>query len=281
MKPAFHMPSRSWTCTDWDQLWERRCRDFVLFQAAGTFESPLKVHLNLSVPKNAKRIIEVGSGSGRLAVQLAVDHPESIVIGLDKSAWAIRLSERMALAKGCTNVLFIQGDMRQLPFPSGTFDFVISEGLIEHFDDYRQLVSEHSRVCANGGCVVEIVPNAYCVPHRFLMLWQGNRYYYGFMRLFSRGKLASIMMQCGLLPTYEFGVDPFYLSGARWYKIAPIVKSADYILRPLLDGLSRGAFSRALGFEIGIAGILHNKTLSVGRAKCLAPLKRNVKCTRR
>lgn len=255
MKPALKWPQQSWTWQDWDKLWEKRYREFERFEAEGFFVSPTRKHLNKAVPAHARRLLEVGSGSGRLAVQLALDHPGSLVTGVDKSPWAIRLAERIALQMNCTNVNFIHSDMRKLPFISKSFDFVVSEGLIEHFNDYQELVQEHVRMCDVLGCVVEIVPNAYCLPHRLLMLWQGDRYYYGKMRLMTRGEMSKLLASFGLIPTHTFGIDPLYLSGARWYSISPILRATDRLVRRPLDMISRGAFSRALGFEIGVAAI--------------------------
>ena len=60
----------------------------------------------------------------------------------------------------------------RLPFPSGTFDFVFSDQVLEHVDDHRAALGEISRVLRGGGWTLHIFPSKFCLvePHTFVPL---------------------------------------------------------------------------------------------------------------
>lgn len=55
----------------------------------------------------------------------------------------------------------VRGDVGRLPFPSGSFDMVISRSVVEHLEDPARVFNEFSRVLRPGGRVVIITPNKY------------------------------------------------------------------------------------------------------------------------
>ena len=55
----------------------------------------------------------------------------------------------------------IRGDVGALPFPSDSFDIVISRSVVEHLDEPPQVFREFARVLRPGGTVVIITPNKY------------------------------------------------------------------------------------------------------------------------
>jgi SAM-dependent methyltransferase len=82
-------------------------------------------------------------------------------------------------AYGCDIVLERETEFLQLirspyrlPFPSGTFDFVFSDQVLEHVDDHALALSEISRVLRDGGWTLHIFPSKFCVvePHTFVPL---------------------------------------------------------------------------------------------------------------
>jgi release factor glutamine methyltransferase len=73
----------------------------------------------------APRIIDIGTGSGNLAVTLAKALPKARVTATDQSADALKVAEANATRHG-VQVRFLQGDVFE-PVPAGeTFDFVVS-----------------------------------------------------------------------------------------------------------------------------------------------------------
>jgi ubiquinone/menaquinone biosynthesis C-methylase UbiE len=55
----------------------------------------------------------------------------------------------------------VRGDLGRLPFPSNSFDMVISRSVVEHLEDPPAVFGEFSRILRPGGKVVLITPNKY------------------------------------------------------------------------------------------------------------------------
>lgn len=102
----------------------------------------------VQMASNAKEILEVGVGTGRM-VGLLRD------AGCKARFSAIDLCDRGAI----DGVDLRIGDARQLPFEDNRFDFSYSLGVIEHFPESRQAVMEHMRVTRPGGHVLITTPH--------------------------------------------------------------------------------------------------------------------------
>ena len=75
--------------------------------------------------------LDVGCGSGALAIAIAKRNPKAHVTGIDRwgkeyASFNKELCEGNARAEGVSNVRFLQGDATQLDFPDETFDAVAS-----------------------------------------------------------------------------------------------------------------------------------------------------------
>lgn len=70
------------------------------------------------------RILDIGTGSGILAVTLALELPEATILAVDRSADALALSRENADRLGA-RVEFREGDLFA-PFPGDPFDVVVS-----------------------------------------------------------------------------------------------------------------------------------------------------------
>ncbi len=98
------------------------------------------------------------------------------------------------------NVKMLVGDVRELPFRDGTFDYIYSMGTIEHFPDYRKAAAELYRVLAPGGRAIIGVPNLFDPFLRPLMVsilsWLG-KYPYSPEKAFSAAQLAKLLAGVG------------------------------------------------------------------------------------
>src|SRR4030095_9957555 len=86
-------------------------------------------------------ILEIGSGLGLLAEQIATLVPQSAVWGLEYS------SDQLNVAKDRRhpNLHFLQGDARRLPFRNESFAVVYCRYVLEHVTDPVRVLKEAHR----------------------------------------------------------------------------------------------------------------------------------------
>ncbi|MCX4996922.1 class I SAM-dependent methyltransferase [Streptomyces longwoodensis] len=106
------------------------------------------------VPHDARRLLDLGCGTGIVTRRLAAARPGTRVTGVDLSpGMARRAAARLPGA-------VVVADSRRLPFPDGAFDAVSSVWLLHLFDDahdVRRVVAECARVLRPGGVYVTTV----------------------------------------------------------------------------------------------------------------------------
>jgi len=108
----------------------------------------------LNVPAGS-RVLEVGSGLGLLAADVAAASPGVQVVGIELSAAQIAagLQLRSGQAANAPVVTFKQGDAHAIDFPDGSFDLVYARYLLEHVADPARVLREMCRVARPGGLV--------------------------------------------------------------------------------------------------------------------------------
>ncbi|MGE0549177.1 MAG: class I SAM-dependent methyltransferase [Kofleriaceae bacterium] len=100
------------------------------------------------------RLLELGAGSGRLAIQIKRHHPDVTIDAVDADPSMVSRSQRAA-AKAGVDVAFHCGDMTQLP-ELGTFDRVYSTMVFHHLSLRAKLqaLGDARRVLRPGGSFV-------------------------------------------------------------------------------------------------------------------------------
>lgn len=76
-----------------------------------------------------KLFLDAGCGSADKAIQLAKTHPEATVVAFDLSD---TVEKSKAAAQGLPNIVFLKADVNRLPFAEGSFDFIMSFGVLHH-----------------------------------------------------------------------------------------------------------------------------------------------------
>ena len=108
--------------------------------------------LELAAPKDGESLLDVGCGTGMMALRIAALHPGCAVYGIDLSPKMIAVARRDAEERGLT-VDFRVGSITGLPYPDGSCDVVITNIMYHHLDlaEKQQAVSEVARVLKPGG----------------------------------------------------------------------------------------------------------------------------------
>ena len=103
------------------------------------------------------RGLDVGCGSGALAIACAKRNPNAAFVGVDRwgkeyASFSKLLCERNAIVEGVGNVSFARGDATKLDFPDESFDAVVSNYVYHNVPGDRQaLLLETLRVLKKGG----------------------------------------------------------------------------------------------------------------------------------
>src|SRR5437868_3804722 len=99
-----------------------------------------------------ERVLDLGSGAGTdslVAAQMV--GPAGSVTGVDMTPEMLAKARAAAAEAGAGNVEFVDSEAERLPFADGSFDVVISNGVIDLIPDKDAVFSELFRVLTPGG----------------------------------------------------------------------------------------------------------------------------------
>lgn len=99
----------------------------------------------------AHRVLDLGCGTGTLALLIKRLHPTIQVVGLDPDPRALARAKRKA-AGAAVGIRFDQGYANDLPYPDASFDRVFSSFMFHHVwpDQRENTLREARRVLAPG-----------------------------------------------------------------------------------------------------------------------------------
>jgi 2-polyprenyl-3-methyl-5-hydroxy-6-metoxy-1,4-benzoquinol methylase len=126
-------------------------------------------------PFEGRRMLDVGTGTGRAAITLA--RQGAAVTGVDASAQMLSVARSRAAAAGFS-IDFVPGDAHHLPFAERSFDAAVCLRVIMHTPDWGRCLAELCRV-SRGRIVVDFpaLPSAAALESgaRRLALALGSR----------------------------------------------------------------------------------------------------------
>jgi ubiquinone/menaquinone biosynthesis C-methylase UbiE len=97
-------------------------------------------------------VLDLGSGAGTdslVAAQMV--GAEGHVTGIDMTPEMLAKARDAAAELGSGNVEFVEGEAERLPFQDGSFDVVVSNGVIDLIPDKEAVFAELFRVLRPGG----------------------------------------------------------------------------------------------------------------------------------
>jgi ubiquinone/menaquinone biosynthesis C-methylase UbiE len=102
-----------------------------------------------------KRVADIGCGDGHFTRRFWDRGNPSFMAGIDPAANAIQVANAK---RGDRNIDFEVGNGHALPWPDGSFDLAVIEGVLHHDDEPWSTIREAFRVAPN---VVILEPNGY------------------------------------------------------------------------------------------------------------------------
>ena len=115
------------------------------------------------------RVLDVGCGNGLFGGYLK-EKTGCRIVGVDASEFALKEARKAGFDEVhlCPDL-----DSRALPFPDGTFDFVLCKDVLEHLLVPLHLLKETRRLLKPGGLLLSHVPNHFTLPARLRFVF-GN-----------------------------------------------------------------------------------------------------------
>lgn len=116
------------------------------------FQGFAETALNMGVASG--RVLDVGTGSGWVAIRVARLNPEFRIDAIDLAHSMIDLATANARRERTGNITFSIGDAKQIPFDDQTFDLVICHQLLHQLPDPVVALREMNRVVKRNGALL-------------------------------------------------------------------------------------------------------------------------------
>lgn len=108
--------------------------------------------LNTSPEKGA--FLDVGTGTGWIAIGVAKHNPKCSVTAIDLSATMLNVAEKNAQNEGVGDrINFLKMDAKSMPFQDHAFDSVFSHNMLHHIPNPIEMVNEMGRVVKEDGAI--------------------------------------------------------------------------------------------------------------------------------
>lgn len=174
-----------------------------------------------------KKVLEAGSGSGRISAQLAAHGAE--VTLLDTSKTAIDISKKIFAVKNQKG-RFVNGSFFDAPFRDKSFDVVWNAGVLEHFThaEQKMMLSELNRILKDGGLLITLNPSIRALLYRFGMWWGLRLGNWGSGEEFPISSLTGLFDETGFETVREYRVG--FLEELRFLCHCPIFLPFTYVL---------------------------------------------------
>jgi SAM-dependent methyltransferase len=211
----------------WDALWSNKgLPDWDTLS-----EDILRALLREVGPVQGRCLVEAGSGSGRISLDLASRGAAVTLVDLSPVALAVA---RERFQRAARQAVFLRADIRDMPLPDASFDVAWSAGVLEHLPapGRRRALAEMGRVVRPGGRVIAVVPFARCLIYRIGKWWSERSGDWPYGREEPLDTLGPDLAAAGLRleREYSFGFEhsfyfidfiadagPFKDVVARWY----------------------------------------------------------------
>ena len=242
--------------SDINSIWSRVWHTQKMVDTEKFFSSPFFISGFRAISKNIGtlngKVLEAGGGTGRFGIELARTNKNCQIDIIDISEESINLAKRLARERGVFNVTCNTADIMALPFSDNTYDYIVSDAVIQVFQNYESAVAEMARVLRPKGIILISVCNFWNFHtfYKAVLSFIGKPYKYGYEKSFRLSELKYTIERCGLrfLRVDGFAVG-YGITRLQYLPFRILGKLTDWFTF-LGDILTDGYISRVFGFEI-------------------------------
>jgi ubiquinone/menaquinone biosynthesis C-methylase UbiE len=106
----------------------------------------------LAVCHGANPLLDVGTGTAQIPIELCRQAPTAHVVGIDLAHHMLRVGQANVDRAGLSERIRLQRcDAKHTPFADGTFAGVVSNSIVHHIPDPGDVLAEMVRVVRPGG----------------------------------------------------------------------------------------------------------------------------------
>jgi SAM-dependent methyltransferase len=124
----------------------------------GPLQSLVDQILEQAQPQKGQRILDVGTGTGRLGMALQSQLPDGSVVGLDSGRGMLRVAREKIAHQHVDNFFLVRGVAESLPFSVSVFDTACMMLSFHHFADPQRALRELQGALRPGGYLVSLDP---------------------------------------------------------------------------------------------------------------------------
>ena len=163
------------------------------------------------------RVLDIGCGTGSLAVQIKNSHPEVDVVGVDPDPDALSIAKRKANRAGLS-VEFDRGFSDHMSYPDASFDRVFSSFMFHHLgaNERSATLREIRRVLRPSGSLhlLDFTPHDHAHHGIFGRLFRraphdGHRF---------EGRVTDLMSDAGFVDAQEVATDKIFFGPIAFYR---------------------------------------------------------------
>lgn len=107
------------------------------------------------------RILDLGTGTGYVSLEIAKRYRSTQVIGLDIVERTLEVNRKKAVEQNLNNISFVSYNGMDFPFEDSFFDIIVTRYALHHFPNIEHTFSELARILKKGGrlMIADPTPN--------------------------------------------------------------------------------------------------------------------------
>lgn len=118
------------------------------------FVSDLLAFLTTLPEQERFDVLDLGTGTAQIPIEFCRQSPEGRILAVDAAIEMLELARyNIELASVTTRVQLAHGDAKQLLYPAGMFDIVMSNSIVHHLPEPAIALAEAVRVLKPGGVI--------------------------------------------------------------------------------------------------------------------------------